>query len=398
MDTRRPSVTSVPPPTVAERRTGRPLRIALIAPPVVPLPPKTYAGTERIVTALALGLHARGHHVTVFASGDSELPCEVVPVVPRSLWRDGQHGEMHTYLEMAVARAWDEVERFDVVHSHVEWHGFLFARRSPVPVVTTMHRRLDIDGLADYIDSMPMIPLVAISDSQRRWNPGANWVATIHHGSDFSATPSSTRPGDYLLVVGRVSREKGVAEAIEVARSTGRRLVIAAKMREPHELELFKSLVQPAIDEAIVDWQGEVDAVERDRLMAGAFATLMLGGWPEPFGLVAIESMATGTPVIGRRAGGLTEIIDHGRTGFLVDDVDEALLAVQRVDRLRRDRIARETRERFSADRMVGDYEAVYERLVAGEDDDAKASSAAVAGLGRRRGKDRLMPVVDVGH
>ena len=131
--------------------------------------------------------------MTVFASGDSELSCEIVPVVPRSLWAEGQQGEMHTYLEMAVARAWDEVERFDIVHSHVEWHGFLFARHSPVPVVTTLHRRLDIDGVADSIDQSPTIPLIAISDSQRRWNPDADWVATIRHGLDFGATPSSVR-------------------------------------------------------------------------------------------------------------------------------------------------------------------------------------------------------------
>jgi glycosyltransferase involved in cell wall biosynthesis len=393
----KPAMTTVPPARDPARGRRR-LRIALIAPPVIPLPPTTYAGTERIVASLAHGLHDRGHRVTVFAAGDSELPCEIVPVVPRSLWRDGHNGENHTYLEMAVARAWAEVERFDVVHSHVEWHGFLFARHAPVPVVTTMHRRLDIDGVADYIDHMRTVPLVAISDSQRRWNPDANWVATIHHGLDFGATTSSTRPGDYLLLVGRVSREKGVEEAIEVARATRRRLVIAAKMREPEELELFESVVRPAIDEGVVDWRGEVDTMERDRLMAGAFATLMLGGWPEPFGLVAIESMATGTPVIGRRAGGLTEIVDHGENGFLVDDVQEALLAVRRVAGLDRGRIASRTRESFSADRMVDEYEAVFERLVDGSEEADDASTASAAGLGRRRGNDRLVPVVDVGH
>jgi len=397
MEPTRPVIT-VPAPSEAEHRTGRPLRIALIAPPVVPLPPTTYAGTERIVALLAEGLHQRGHKVTVFASGDSELSCEVVPVVPRSLWAEGHQGEMHTYLEMAVARAWDEVERFDVIHSHVEWHGFLFARHSPVPVVTTMHRRLDIDGMADYIDRMPMIPLVAISESQRRWNPDANWVATIHHGLDFSTTPSSTRAGEYLLLVGRVTREKGLAEAIEVAKATKHRLVIAAKMREPHERELFESVVRPAIDDGLVDWRGEVDTVERDRLMAGALATLMLGGWPEPFGLVAIESMATGTPVIGRRAGGLTEIIDHGVTGYLVDDIDEARFAVRHIARLDRERIMTVTRQRFSAARMIDEYEAAYARLVDQTDDLAGSSGAALAGLGRRRGKDRLMPLADVGH
>ena len=340
------------------------LRIGIIAPPVVPLPPTTYAGTERIVASLATGLHERGHRVTVFASGDSDLPCEVVPVVPHALWNEGYTGEVPVYLEMAVASAWDEIDRFDVLHSHVETEGFLLARHAQIPVVTTLHRRLDINGVADYIDAFPMIPLVAISDSQRRWNPDANWVATVHHGLDFSTTPTRSGPGEYLLLVGRVSAEKGIAEAIELASRTGIGLVVAAKIREPGEHEMFETIVKPAIDAGVVDWRGEVDTVERDRLMAGAMTTLMLGGWPEPFGLVAIESMATGTPVIGRRAGGLTEIIEHGVNGFLVDDVQEAEFALGRVTTLDREAIASTTRKRFSADRMVYDYEGVYRRLV----------------------------------
>jgi glycosyltransferase involved in cell wall biosynthesis len=323
-----------------------------------------YAGTERIVTSLALGLHERGHQVTVFAAGDSDLPCEVVPVVPRSLWSEGMTGDLSLYHQMAVARAWDEIDRFDVVHSHVDTHGFQLARHSRIPVVTTLHRRLDVGGAADYIDLLPGIPLVAISDSQRRWNRDANWVATIHHGLDFSTTPSGTRPGEYLLLVGRITREKGVAEAIELATRTRRKLVIAAKAHQPDEKALFESVVKPAIDAGVVDWRGEVDGATRDKLMVGALATVMLGAWPEPFGLVAIESMATGTPVIGRRAGGLTETVDHGVTGFLVDDVDEAVLAVSRVPGLARDRVASITRERFSAERMIDAYEAVYRELV----------------------------------
>ena len=357
------------------------LRIGIIAPPVVPLPPTTYAGTERIVASLATGLHERGHRVTVFASGDSDLPVEVVPVVPRALWNEGYTGEVPVYLQMAVARAWDELDRFDVVHSHVETEGFLLARHAPIPVVTTLHRRLDINGVADYIDAFPTIPLVAISDSQRRWNPDANWVATVHHGLDFSTTPTSTRPGDYMLVVGRVSSEKGIAEAIELASRTGVRLVVAAKIREPGEHEMFEAVVKPAIDAGVVDWRGEVDTVERDRLMAGALATLMLGGWPEPFGLVAIESMATGTPVIGRRAGGLTEIVEHGVNGFLVDDVQEAEFALSRIGSLDRDAISSTTRKRFSVDRMVEDYEAVYRRLIDANPGKGRASAAEVRDL-----------------
>jgi glycosyltransferase involved in cell wall biosynthesis len=340
------------------------MRIGLLAPPVVSLPPPTYAGTERIVTTLALGLHARGHEVTVFTTGDSDLPCEVVPVVPRALWREGMAGDLGVYFQMAVARAWEESARFDLIHSHVETQGFLFARHASVPVLTTLHGRLDVAGATQYIDAMPSIPLVAISESQRRWNPSANWVATIHHGIDFTTTPSGTRPGDYLLFVGRITREKGIDYAIELARRSRRRLVVAAKAHEQEEQALFESVVRPAIDEGIVDWRGEVDGATRDRLMVKALATVMLGAWPEPFGLVAIESMATGTPVIARRAGGLTETIDHGVTGFLVDDVDEAALAVSRAGDLDRADIIARTRQRFAAERMIDAYEAVYRGLI----------------------------------
>ena len=172
---------------------GPKLRIALVAPPLVRIPPEGYAGTERIVAALAHALHERGHRVTVFASGDSDLPCEVVPVVPHSLWGLGLRGDTTSYLEMSVALAWQEHARFDIIHSHVEQAGFLMSRYCPTPVISTLHKRLDVGGVAELIDLMPDVPLVAISESQRRWNPDANWIATIHHGLDFSSTPTSSR-------------------------------------------------------------------------------------------------------------------------------------------------------------------------------------------------------------
>ena len=281
-------------------------------------------------------------------------------MVPRALWGAGLRGDTSAYVQMAVARAWAEADRFDVIHSHVEHAGLLMARYCRTPVVSTMHRRLDVGGLVQYLDLVAEVPLIAISESQRRWNPDANWVATIHHGLDFSSTPSSTESGDYLLLVGRVSREKGVTEAIEVARRTQRRLVMAAKVHEREEQLMFEEVVRPAIDDGTVDWRGEVTGEERDRLMAKAYATLMLGGWPEPFGLVAIESMATGTPVIARRAGGVTETVDHGASGYLVDDIDEAVLAVALVERLSRQRVAAYARDRFSARRMTTLYELAY--------------------------------------
>jgi glycosyltransferase involved in cell wall biosynthesis len=371
------------------------VRIGLIAPPLIRLPPPGYAGTERVVTTLAVSLQERGHDVTVFATGDSTLPCRIVPVVPEALWRKGHRGAPPAYLEIAVAKAWAMADQFDIIHSHIEAAGFLMARYCPTPVVSTMHRRLDVDGLGNLIDEFSEVPLVAISDSQRRWNANANWVATIHHGLDFSATPVSHRPGDYLLLVGRISPEKGVAEAIEVAARRRLRLVVAAKVHEPQERQLFEAIVQPAIAAGIVDWRGEVSTEERDRLMAGALATLMLGAWPEPFGLVAIESMATGTPVIARRAGGCVETIQHGTTGFLVDDIEEAVLAVGRVGSLRRDRIATDARERFSADRMVTQYERVYEtvlRTARVDDPVSRAATEAIPGIETRAVRSVLTP------
>lgn len=341
-----------------------PLRVALLSPPFLPVPPPAYAGTERVVATLARGLHERGYAVTLFAPGDSDVPYELVPSVPHSLWRNGHRGDASSYIEATVALAWEHAARFDVIHSHLDTAGFTFARHCDTPVLTTLHRRLDTGGAADIIDAFPEVPLIAISESQRRWNPHANWVATIHHGLDFSATPRSASSGDYLLVVGRIAPEKGIAEAIEVARRTYRRLVIAAKVYDPREERLFESTVRPAIDGGVVDWRGEIDAGERDELMAGAYATLMLGAWPEPFGLVAIESMATGTPVIARRAGANTETVQHGVSGYLIDDIEEAVLAVDRVSRLDRQQISAYAREQFAAGRMVDQYEAAYRAVL----------------------------------
>jgi glycosyltransferase involved in cell wall biosynthesis len=327
----------------------------------------------------------------VFASGDSNVPCELVPVVSDSLWDKGVRGDTTAYLQLSVTLAWEQAERFDLFHSHVEHLGFHMARHCSTPVVTTLHKRLDVGGVAELIDAMPDVPLIAISDSQRRWNPAANWIATIHHGLDFSQTPISTEPGDYLAVVGRISPDKGIVEAIGVARRTGLRLVVAAKCAEPDEVELFESAVRPAIRDGIVEWRGEIDTKERDELLAGALATMMLGAWPEPFGLVAIESMATGTPVIARRAGAVTETIDHGETGFLVDDVHEAVLAINRVHRLRRDRIAAYARGRFSAERMTSLYEQAFAKVLgqgaaAGEGEPAEPARLSVGSATSRSG------------
>jgi glycosyltransferase involved in cell wall biosynthesis len=359
---------------------GAPLRIGLVAPPMLPVPPPTYAGTERVVAALGDALLDRGHEVTLFAPGDSEWGGDLVPTVDNSLWRSGYTGDVSNYIHLTVARAWRERDRFDVLHAHVETLGFLFARVCPTPVLTTLHGRLDAWGVPDLLEEFRDIPLVAISESQRRWNPDANWVATIHHGLPLQGMPFRKEPGDYLAFVGRIAPEKGIDDAVELARQSGLTLRMAAKVYDPPEQEQFDVVIAPAIEDGTVDFLGEVGPEERDPLYAGARATVMLGSWPEPFGLVAIESLATGTPVIARRAGALTETVEHGVDGFLVDDLTEAALAIERAAELDRTEIRRRALERFSPDRMAADYERVYRALI--EDrgrDGSPAQGTAVA-------------------
>ncbi len=391
-----------------EEVRGR-LRIGVVAPPMVAVPPKGYAGTERMIAALVDALHDRGHAVTLYAAGDSDVPCDLVPIVDRSLWSTGHTGDIAPYMAAAAERIWVDHERFDVIHSHLEAYGFLLARHCPTPVVSTLHGRLDVAGMPALLDEFREIPLVSISDNQRRWWPDNNWLGTVYHGLPLADIPVRERPGQYLALVGRLAREKGVEEAIETARRTGRRLRIAAKVREPSERQMYEELVRPAEDAGIVEFLGELEQAERDQLYAGAFATLMLGAWPEPFGIVAIESLATGTPVIARKTGALPEIVEHGVDGFIVDDEIEAELALQRVLTLDRAELRRRAIERFSVERMTDEYEAVSRRLVAGGVRHAAVVPAvaarapepvgAVAGRGADwpvgMGGERLVPGMD---
>jgi glycosyltransferase involved in cell wall biosynthesis len=345
----------------------RPLRIGLVSGPMVAIPPPGYAGTERVVAVLVNELTRRGHAVTLIGPADSQVDCELVPTIHRALWSSGMTGDPTPYIEVTIERAWSVAHRFDVIHSHLDTLSFSFARHSPVPVLHTLHGRLDMPGVPELLDEFQDIPLVAISESQRRWWPQNNWVATVHHGLPLEDAPFSDRAGKYLAFVGRIAPEKGVEAAIELARSVHLPLRMAAKVHEDDEKRLFAEVVAPATKEGVVVFEGELATPERDELLAGALATVLLGAWPEPFGLVAIESMATGTPVIARRAGALPEIVDHALTGFLVDDVHEARFAVREVADLNRAEVRRTVLDRFSAERMVDDYETVYRQLAAAD-------------------------------
>ncbi|MEX2547862.1 MAG: glycosyltransferase family 4 protein [Chloroflexota bacterium] len=339
------------------------LRIAMIAPPFLPVPPPRYGGTERIVGVLSEGLQERGHDVTVFASGDSRVKATLVPVVPEALWKNGAQADIAPHMERIVAQVESYDAQFDVIHSHLESHAFAFARRSSTPVVSTLHGRIDIGPTAEALASYPDIALIAISDKQRSFWPDHNWLATIHHGLPFDDTVLGTGAGGYLLFVGRLTPEKGLDLGVELARRAGLPLLVAAKAIDAHEIENYHAVVEPAERAGIATFVGEVGPPARDELLADALATVMLGDWPEPFGLVAVESLATGTPVIARRAGALPEIVRHGIDGFVVDNVEEALAAIPLLVGLDRARIRTEALSRFSADRMVDQYETLFRDL-----------------------------------
>jgi glycosyltransferase involved in cell wall biosynthesis len=341
----------------------RSLRIGMLAPPFLPVPPPRYGGTERVIHALAEGLHERGHAVTLFASGDSDVSCALVPTVPRACWVGGP-ADVGECFERVIDTAWHRAGEFDLIHSHLDTRGFALARSSPTPVITTMHGRLDEPATHDALRTFPDVPLVAISECQIESAPWANWQAVIGHGLRLDRMPFSRRSGDYLLFVGRITPEKGVLEAIKVARRARCRLIIVAKIHDPAESVLFEAEVRPVLSAGRVEYAGELEPALRDPLFAGALATLMLGNWPEPFGLVAIESLATGTPVIALRRGALPHIVRDGLDGFVVDDLAGAEQAIAAVHSLDRTQIRSCAIRRFSADRMVDRYLSLYSHLL----------------------------------
>ena len=367
-----------------QKISHRRLSIAVVAPPFLPVPPPRYGGTERIAAVLADGFHGRGHDVTVFASGDSAVSGKLVPIVSESLWSAGIPKDVDAVMLRIVDQVRTYDRDFDLIHSHIEWYGFEWAHQSPIPVVSTLHGRIDIGPTAALLPQYPDIPLIAISERQRSYSPDQNWVATILHGLPFHDAPEGTGSGGYLLFVGRITPEKGVDAAIDVARAVGLPLYIAAKAINQHEIEHYDEVVVPAEKEGIVRFLGEVGPPARDRLFGEARATLMMGDWPEPFGLVAVESLATGTPVIALPAGALPEIIRDGVDGFLVDSVDEAVSAVPQLAGLDRQQIRSSALRRFSADRMVDEYEQLFLRLAGTHEDHGKVH------LRQPRGQTRL--------
>ena len=366
------------------------LRIALVAPPSEAVPPARYGGTERIVHELAVELHLRGHRVTVFASGDSAVPCELVSTAPSALRPLGLDDDSDGWTQITMNEVLLRARTFDIIHSHLDWAGITLSNATRTPTVSTFHGRLDRPFAADLL-AQAKPGLVAISRNQASMHPQVAWAGVVHHGLTFDETPFNPNRDDSLVFVGRICEEKGILDAIEVARLTGRRLRIAAKVGPTAGEQAYaEEVFRPALERADTEFLGELTGRERDRLVASSYALLMPGAWPEPFGLTAIEAMACGTPVIARRVGALPELVLHGVDGFLGDDQAQMAFLVDRVSELDRPAIRAQARSRFSAQRMVDDYEKVYGKLLhgdAGERNGREVVSIAPGASARDRGR-----------
>jgi glycosyltransferase involved in cell wall biosynthesis len=339
------------------------MRIAQVAPLTEAVPPKFYGGTERVVSWLTESLVDLGHDVTLFASGDSRTSATLEPMCPMSLRLDGTVRDplaLHMNMLEHVRRRADE---FDVIHFHLDYYPFSLFSRHHVPYVTTLHGRLDLPELQPIFEAFPKVPLVSISNAQRRPLPNAGWVGTIHHGLPISLlTPHPAVTPTYLAFLGRISPEKGLDRAIRIAARCGLPLKVAAKV-DAADRVYFDEEIRPMLTQGDVELVGEISDREKPAFLGGALALLTPVDWPEPFGLVMIEAMACGAPVVAFNRGSIPEIIEEGVTGFIVEDETGAVAAVARSAHLSRDAVRRRFEQRFTSQRMAEDYLTVYRRL-----------------------------------
>ncbi len=342
------------------------MRIAQIAPLHEAVPPKLYGGTERVVSFLTEELVAMGHDVTLFASGDSITSAKLEPIWPRALRLDPAIRDPiapHMLLMEAVRQ---RAEEFDVLHFHMDYWSFSLFGRQRTPFVTTLHGRLDLPELQPVFNMFPNVPVVSISDSQRRPLPQANYVDTVLHGLPETLLTPVGNPQGYLAFLGRMAPEKCPDRAIRIAQAAGMPIKLAAKVDVADKV-YFEKNIRHLLDQPGVEMIGEINDKQKPGFLSGAAALLMPIDWPEPFGLVMIEAMACGTPVIAFNRGSVPEIVEDGVTGFIVEDVESAIAAVSRLHTLDRGRVRRRFEERFTARRMAQDYLDVY-RTLAGED------------------------------
>jgi glycosyltransferase involved in cell wall biosynthesis len=338
------------------------MRIAQVAPLTEAVPPKLYGGTERVVSWLTEELVALGHDVTLFASGDSRTSARLEATWPKALRLDGSVRDPNALHMLMLERVHQRAEEFDILHCHLDYYPFSLFSRHSTPFVTTLHGRLDLPEHQPLFSLFSSIPVISISNAQRRPLPQANFIATVHHGlPEQMLVPRPIEPS-YLAFLGRIAPEKGVDRAIRIARHSGIPLRIAAKVDKVDQ-EYFETVIRPEIRGPEVEYIGEISDHEKSDFLSGAVGLLMAIDWPEPFGLSMIEAMACGTPVVAFNRGSVSEVVEDGVTGFVVEDEQSAMIAVDRLPELSREAVRTRFDQRFTARRMAKDYLAIYRQL-----------------------------------
>jgi len=342
------------------------MRIAQIAPLTEAIPPKLYGGTERVVSWLTEELVALGHDVTLFASGDSRTSAKLEAMWPRALRMDDKVRDpmaLHVAMLEHVRR---RAHEFDLLHFHLDYLPFSMFSRQSTPFVTTMHGRLDLPEHQTVFNAFTHVPVISISNAQRGPLPQARWLKTIYHGLPSTLLTPRPMNRDYLAVLGRIAPEKAVDRAIRIAQRCNLPLKIAAKV-DRVDVDYFANEIRPLLDLPGIEYIGEISDADKSEFLSGARALLLPIDWPEPFGLVMIEAMACGTPVIAYPSGSVSEIVEHGLTGFIVDDEAAAVNAIEhQLPRLSHQKIHARFKERFTAHRMAVDYLKVYHALATG--------------------------------
>jgi glycosyltransferase involved in cell wall biosynthesis len=339
------------------------MKIGQIAPLDESVPPQAYGGIERVVSYLTEELVRQGADVTLFASGDSVTKAKLIPIWDHATRLDPVPVDTIPLHIAALEEALHHAGELDLLHFHLDWVHFPVLRRQRIPNVTTLHNRIDRPELRPLFDEFRDIPLVSISRVQQDFAPSLNWMGTVHHGLPLDTYRYHPATQGYVAFLGRISPDKGVEQAVEIARRAGIPLKIAAKLEEEQQ-EYFDASVQPAIEAGDAEFIGEVNEAEKDEFLGNAIALLFPIDWPEPFGLVMIESLACGTPVIAFRHGAVPEVLEHGVTGFVCEDVESAVEWLSQIDRLDRRTCRQRFEERFSVARMAQDYLKIYETLI----------------------------------
>ena len=339
------------------------MRIAQVAPLYERVPPRYYGGTERIVSYLTEELIKQGHELTLFASGDSLTRGQLIAPCARSLRLDSRCEDRLPYHLLQLEQVFQNAADFDLIHFHIDYLHYPLAKRIGVPHLTTLHGRLDLPDLVPLYRKFSDISVASISNSQRTPLSWINWQGTVYHGIPPGLYEFKKSQGSYLAFVGRIAPEKRVDRAIEIAKLAKMKLKIAAKV-DINDRHYMDTTIRPLLDHPLVEFIGEIGDEEKAELLSNAYALLFPIDWVEPFGIVMIEAMACGTPVIAFRRGSVPEVIDDGVTGFTVDDIEESLHAVEKLHQFDRERCRKVFEERFSVSRMAGDYLKIYERLL----------------------------------